>query len=138
MFVFILMNWLYYMFFFVGIKSHNATDKSSDKNLPVCNVPNWKNYHMYVIIYFRMHICYTNVFVNITTFIEYLHCEPFMCILVQSLVHTNVNSLKVLQQNMLMHHITLSVKSKQLNIIKQLVITFRSYLWLRLFSFRYA
>jgi len=44
-------------------------DKWSEKDLPICNVPNTKNYHMYVIIYFRMHICYTNVFVNITTFI---------------------------------------------------------------------
>jgi len=62
------------MFLFVGIKRRNTMGKSSDKNLPVCNVPNSKNYHMYVIIYFRMHICYTNVFVNITTFTEDLHC----------------------------------------------------------------
>jgi len=30
----------------VGIKSHNTKDKSSEKNLPVWNVPNLNIYHI--------------------------------------------------------------------------------------------
>jgi len=44
------------MCLFVGIKSHKILRISRQNNLPGCNVPNSKKYHMYEAMIYKMMI----------------------------------------------------------------------------------